>query len=254
LIGIDAVRGLINSAQLRPYEGRMRVFIIQGADVLSVDAANALLKVLEEPPPDVLILLLTDNPAGVLPTVKSRCQTVAMRPLPEGQVEELLQAEHGVGAEQAHVTARLSRGCLGWAIEASRDPAVLAGVHQRTEKIADVVESGLEVRLAYADDLARRFQRDRAPAREELFLWLRWLRDLLLIQQGQNNTVANVSWQDTLERQARALTPHQTVRWLNQITETLEYLDRNANGRLVLDMLMLESPRLEVAGTPSPLA
>lgn len=251
LIGINAVRDLIGSAHLRPYEGRRRVFIIQGADALSIDAANALLKVLEEPPPDVLLLLLTDNPDGVLPTVRSRCQTVALRPLPERQVKELLQAEHGVTAEQAHVIARLSRGCLGWAIEASRDPAVLAGMHQRTEKIADVIDGGLEARLAYADDLARRFQRDKALARGELFLWLRWLRDLLLVQQGQAESVANVSWRGTLERQAEALTPSQTVGWLNHTTETLELLEKNANARLVLDALMLESPRMQAAATLS---
>ncbi len=252
LIGIDAVRELIGSAHLRPYEGRKRVFIIQGADLLSTDAANALLKVLEEPPPDVLLLLLTDNPDGVLPTVVSRCQTLQLRPLALGQVEELLQQEHAVGPEQAHVLARLSRGCLGWAIEASQDPALLAGVHQRTEKIADVVESGVEGRLAYADDLARRFQRDRTAAREELFLWLRWLRDLLLVQQGQGGSVTNVTWRETLERQAALLTPRETVGWLNRANETLELLERNVNPRLVLDLLMLESPLLAAAGASSP--
>ena len=68
VISIDAVKDLIASAHLKPYEGRTRVYIVQGADRLSPDAANALLKVLEEPPPDVLLLLLTDNPDGAANT------------------------------------------------------------------------------------------------------------------------------------------------------------------------------------------
>ena len=244
MIGIDAVRDLIGSAQLKPYEGRTRVYVVQSADQLTTDAANALLKVLEEPPPDVLILLLTSNVDGVLPTVQSRCQTIDLRPLPVERVAAIMRDEHGTSSEQAHVLAALSRGCLGWAITASRDPSLLAGMHQRLERIADVVEAGLEERFAYADELARLFQRDRAAARDDLFLWLRWLRDMLLIQQGQGARIVNVSWRDTLERQALALSPASLVRWLRLVTEAIETLDRNANARLALDVLMLESPTL----------
>ena len=246
-ISIDAVRDLISSAHLRPYEGRTRVYVIQGADRLSVDAANALLKVLEEPPPDVLLLLLTDNPDGVLPTVRSRCQLVEMRPLPIAQVQQVLRDEHGVGEEQAETLARLSRGCLGWAIEASRDHAVLAAVHQRLERIVDVIEGGLEARFSYANDLARRFQQDRAAGREELFLWMRWLRDILLMQQDQGTRIVNLVWRDTLARQAEALTSAQVTRWVHAVTETVGALDRNANARLAIEALMLEAPALAVA-------
>ncbi|MCH7608577.1 MAG: DNA polymerase III subunit delta', partial [Chloroflexi bacterium] len=105
VISIDAVKDLIASAHLRPYEGRTRVYIVQSADRLSQDAANALLKVLEEPPPDVLLLLLTDNPDGVLPTIRSRCQLIELRPLPVARVAELLRDEHGAGEEQAEMLA-----------------------------------------------------------------------------------------------------------------------------------------------------
>ena len=122
---------------------------------------------------------------------------------------------------------------------ASADPAVLAAVHQRLERIAGVIEGGLEARFAYADELARRFQRDRAAGREELFLWMRWLRDVLLIQQDQAARIVNLSWRDTLERQAAAITSEQLIRWLHALTDTVGALDRNANPRLALEALML---------------
>ena len=243
VISIDAVKDLIASAHLRPFEGRTRVYVIQGADRLSHDAANALLKVLEEPPPDVLLLLLTDNADGVLPTIRSRCQLIEMRPLPVARVAEVLRGEHGASEEQAEMLARLSRGCLGWAIEASTDPAALAAVQQRLERIADVIDGELEARFAYADELARRFARDRAAGREELFLWMRWLRDVLLIQQGQGDRIVNLSWRDTLERQAAAITSAELTRWLHALTDTVGALDRNANPRLALEALMLSAPQ-----------
>ena len=246
-IGIDAVRALIASAHLRPYEGRRRVFIVQDAHRLSPDAANALLKVLEEPPSDVLFALLTDTADDVPPTVRSRCQTVELRPMPTSRVVEILRAEYGVDGEQAEVLGRLARGCLGWAIEASRDPAVLAGLHQRFEKISDVAEGDLESRFAYADEVARRYQRDRATGRAELFLWLRWLHDVLLIQQGQAEQLTNISWRETLERHARLLTPNQTVRWIRAVDDTVQALERNANPRLALEVLMLDAPQMQGA-------
>ncbi len=247
LISIDAVRDVITSAHLKPYEGRTRVYIVQGADRLSTDAANALLKVLEEPPPDVLLILLTDNVDGVLPTIRSRCQMIELRPLPIGRVTEVLRAEHGVSEEQAPVLARLSRGCLGWAIEAAKDTSVLADVHQRLEKIVDAIEGGLEARFAYADELARRLQRERAAGRGELVLWTRWLRDVLLIQQGQRDGISHLTWRGTLERHASALTSGEVVRWLRRLTASLDALDRNANPRLVLEALMLDAPALRPA-------
>lgn len=247
VISIDAVKDIIASAHLRPYEGRTRVYIVQSADRLSQDAANALLKVLEEPPPDVLLLLLTDNPDGVLPTIRSRCQLIELRPLPVARVAELLRDEHGAGEEQAEMLARLSRGCVGWAIEASADESVLAEVHQQIERIADVIEGGLEARFAYADALARRYQLDRAAGREELFLLMRWLRDVLLIQHGQGARIVNLSWRSTLERQAASLTSAQVTRWLRALTETVGALERNANPRLALEALMIQAPALGIA-------
>ena len=246
-IGIDTVRDLIASAHLRPYEGRSRVFIFDGADAMTNDAANALLKILEEPPPNVHLLLLAPSEDAVLPTIRSRCLHVELHPLPKDQVAQILVADHGMSAEQADVVARLSRGCLGWAIEAASDSALLAGVHLGLERIAEVIEEGIVDRFRYADQLARRFQRDRATGREELYLWLRWLRDVLLVQQGQSEALTNVSWQQTIQRHAAALTPTETVLWLHLIMDTIDMLGRNANPRLALEVMMLEAPSVRIS-------
>ena len=244
LIGIDAIRQLHESAYLRPYEGKSRVFIIQDAHRLSAEAANALLKVLEEPPANVLLLLLTSAPDHVLSTIASRCQQLELQPLPVDQVALLLQEEHHLPLDQAANLARLSRGCIGWAVEASQDPTLLARLHQQLERVGDVCYAGLEGRFAYADELASRFQRDPALGRSELYLWLNWWRDILLIQQGRGQEISYRTWQETLEGQARALSSAQTVVWIEQLYMTLEALEYNAGPRLALEGLMLELPPL----------
>ncbi|MDE2765753.1 MAG: DNA polymerase III subunit [Chloroflexota bacterium] len=251
LIGIEAVRDIIAAAHLRPYEGKRRVFIIEDAARMSTDAANALLKVLEEPPPDVLIVLLTEHADDLLATIRSRCQTLELRPMSVGEVARILQEEHGQDAEQADLLARLSRGCLGWALQAAAEPAVLAQAHQRIERIVDAAEAGLEGRFAYADDLARRFFRDRAEGREELYAWLRWLRDVLLTQQGRGAEIVNAAWRSTIERHAAALPPAATLRWARRVEEAIDALDRNANPRLTLEAMLLEAPPVP-APTPAP--
>ena len=243
-IGIAAVRDIINSAHLRPYEGRTRVFIITEADLLTRDASNALLKILEEPPDDVVLILVGNSLDNQLPTVRSRCQTLHFRPLPVNEVARILRDERGVSGEQAEVLARLSRGCIGWAIAATGDDTLYASVHQRMEQIVDAIEGGLEERFAYASELARRLDRDRGAGREELFLWLRWLRDIMLVQQGNAAGITNLSWREMLERQAAALQPADVVSWAHNVTRTIEALERNANVRLALDVFMLEAPAL----------
>jgi DNA polymerase-3 subunit delta' len=243
VIGIERVRELIASAHLLPYEGRSRVYVIDPADRMQEAAANALLKVLEEPPPGVLLVLVTANPDGVLPTIRSRCQEIALRPLPEAEVAQVLEAEHGQSPEQAATLARLSRGCIGWAITAAHDPSVPAGLHQRLERIAAVCEGGLAERFAYAEELARRFQRDRAAGRDELALWTRWLRDVLLLQHGQEERILHTAWAGTLRRLASGIAPAALTGWLRATERTLDALERNATPRLALEALMLGAPR-----------
>ena len=247
-IGIGAIRDTIAMANLRPFEGPSHVFIFEGADHMSHDAANALLKLLEEPPPDVLLILLTEDAGSVLDTVRSRCLTVEMRPLPVADVARVLRDERGVAPDQAEATARLSRGCIGWALNAVEDQSALTEIHQRIERVVDVAEGGIETRFAYADDFGRRSGRERAAGREELYAWLRWLRDVILVQQGRGDDITNLGWRSTIERHAAALTEAQSVRWAQRVGETIEAVDRNANARLAVEALLLDAPA--VPGPP----
>ncbi|MEE8174734.1 MAG: DNA polymerase III subunit delta', partial [Dehalococcoidia bacterium] len=161
-IGIDQIREMQRLSSLKPGEGRHWVFLIDGAEQLSREASNCLLKTLEEPPPDVQLVLLALNERLLLPTVLSRCQRLELRPLATDIVEQALRHRWGVPAEQAGILARLSRGCLGWAVAASSDEGLLSERWQRLSALRHLAPVGREERFAYAAQLASQFGRDRA--------------------------------------------------------------------------------------------
>src|ERR1051325_2291817 len=123
-IYIDAVRDLERESNFRPFEGRARVFLIEGADALNENnepSANALLKTLEEAPPTTHIVLITSRPASLLPTIRSRCQTVRFAPLSVEEVEKYLLKTKARAGEEARLAARLSGGRPGVAREVNLD-------------------------------------------------------------------------------------------------------------------------------------
>jgi DNA polymerase III subunit delta' len=249
VIGIGEVKEALHQAHLKPYEGACTVIIFNGAESLSEEAANALLKTLEEPPPQVLILLLTINEGALLSTIKSRCQLFCLLPVPKQQMVERLVAEHGAAPELVERVARLSRGCLGWAINALKDPQFLEQLEAEVARIKEISETGLEERFSYAAELALRFSRDRESAKGILYLWLRWWRDLMLIKEGAEEYVHHQDQLGQLRIQATQLTTLQIVRFIKTLHQTLEALDSNANARLALEVLMLGLPVIRV-GSP----
>ena len=142
-IGIDRVLNVQHSAALPPYEGRCRVYIVDGAELLSLEASNALLKSLEEPVPGVVFLLLTADEEAVLPTVRSRCQRLELRPMPLDVVAQVLQEEYGQEPQQAEEVARFAQGCLGRAVQAAKEAGV-QGLEMGLWEAVNTVFAGAE--------------------------------------------------------------------------------------------------------------
>ncbi|MCH9017210.1 MAG: DNA polymerase III subunit delta' [Chloroflexi bacterium] len=242
VIGIDAIKELIHRVSLNPYEGSSSVVIIDGAESMSDDAANALLKTLEEPPPQVMFLLLTANEGAVLPTIRSRCQRMVLVPLSRDAMVQRLVSGHQTTPEQAEHLFRLSRGCLGWAIGALDDAQVLEQRQADLERMQETLDAGLETRFTYANEIASLFGSDRDAAKDLLALWLRWWRDLLLIKEGAEEFLHNADYSDSLRNQASGLSTAEIVQFINRLMQTLSNLDSNVNPRLAMEVLMLNLP------------
>ncbi len=122
-IVVGDVRTVGSLMHLTPGEGGWRVVVVDSADRLNLHAANALLKNLEEPPDNALILLVSDAPGRLLPTIRSRCRKLVMRPLDEALVRAFL-ARHRPGIGEAAALARLAQGCPGRALELADNDAL----------------------------------------------------------------------------------------------------------------------------------
>ena len=244
-ISIEQIRDAENFLSVTPVEGGWKVIILDGAETLSAgqgESANALLKTLEEPPDRALLLLLTTEEQAILPTIRSRCRLLALKPMPGEALADYLVSQRGVEPEQAHWLARLARGCPGWAITALGDPEVLETRSAELDRIADPASTPLDQRFSYANTLANGFSRDRESVRQALYLWQGWWRDLLLIKEGVTIHVQNADRRNELEAIAPRVASTDIVEFLKRIQTTLMALDANANPRLALESMMLGMP------------
>ena len=244
-ISIEQVREAENFLSVTPVEGGWKVIILDGAETLSAgqgESANALLKTLEEPPEKSLLLLLTTAEEVILPTIRSRCRLLSLRPMPGDTLADYLATSHGVPPERAHWLARLARGCPGWAINALSDPAILDARAAELDAIVAPTSAPLDQRFSYANTLAGGFSRDRESVRQTLYLWQSWWRDLLLVKEGVAGHVQNTDRRADLEAIAPSVPTPAIVMFLKRIQATLTALDANANPRLALESLMLDVP------------
>ncbi|MGQ9546546.1 MAG: DNA polymerase III subunit delta' [Dehalococcoidia bacterium] len=241
-IGIDDVKELQRLANLPPYEGKCKVFIIEDAEYLSAEAANRLLKILEEPPPGVVWLLLAADQERLLPTIISRCQRLELKPLSTERMQEILINSHNVEADKAKLLARLSHGRLGWALSALANDEIL---EKRSQKIAELVSlsnAGLEQRFGYAQEVANLFSQNRRDAVEIVEIWLDWWRDLMLIKAGCQDAIINFDYESTLKEQCRGLDLREIEDFLAKLCLLEERIFQNVNPRLAWEWLMLNLP------------
>ena len=191
----------------------------------------------------MLFVLITRNENRVLSTILSRCQRLEMSLLDTDIITHTLEVEQSLGENDARFLAKLSRGSLGWALKASKDPRILEERQQRLEELLELLKDGLEGRFQRSQDMAGIFARDRESVRAMLNLWLDWWRDLLMLQEKAGELVRNEDWLDSLvERQS--IYSSQDARYtVREILATIRALEQNANARIALDVLMIGLPR-----------
>ena len=153
-IKIEQVRDMQSGLTLRPNEARYSIAIIMGADKMTANAADALLKTLEEPPGTARLILVADVAEAIPPTISSRCQVLPLRPVPIAQIEAALQDEYHVPADQAALLARLSGGRPGWAFRAVTEPDLLQVRYDRLVAILGALHSNRAGRFAYSEAVA----------------------------------------------------------------------------------------------------
>lgn len=241
-ISIEQIKEMQHAASLPPFEGNYKILIVEGAESLSSEAANRLLKTLEEPVGKVVFILLTENDKRLPATVVSRCQKVELMPVPTGEIEAALMGRWQVEPERAKLLARLAHGCPGWAVNAAADGELVQQRDEKLDRLLDVMSADLETRFAYAGQLASQFGQDREEAQKTLDLWLDWWRDIMLVKAERGETATNIDRIKELEAMAKRYQLGQIRTFINGLQEAGTQLRANANPRLVLEVLMLDMP------------
>jgi len=222
-------QSLVEFLNLKPGLGRRRVALVSNFGRLPDLAQNLLLRAIEEPHPNRVIILTTPSlsPFVVLPTIVSRCQRVSFHPVPENEVAQLLVGR-GVAAERAEELAALSRGRPGWALRASDDPAVLDRHAGWTQRLEEVLGAPADVPLAVAEELDSLHLAWRATEKDS--------EDPFLEAVG--------SWQTEIRRRMLGdLHPATWARLLELSYDTLGHHEQNVSPRLNLECFLLEVRR-----------
>jgi DNA polymerase-3 subunit delta' len=235
---VDQIRELHRGLSLAPYEAHYRVALLLHFEEAHPSAANALLKTLEEPPPQVVLLITAESAERLLPTIVSRCETLRLRPLPLEQVSQGLQDRWGLPADQARLLAHISGGRPGYALRLYREPELLSQRNASLEDLFRLLGSNRAERFTYAETLAK----DKDALREVVQVWISLWRDVLLRASGSRTPLANLDRQPEVDQLAGRFDIQVANRILSVLDRTLDLLDENVNTRLVSEVLMLDLP------------
>jgi DNA polymerase-3 subunit delta' len=234
---VDQVRELIQWFVLRPLMAARKVAIVDGAHDMNEAGQNALLKTLEEPPGDAVIILVADGLAQLLPTVRSRCRRVRFDPLPATAVAGVLE-QHGIDAPAAARLAARADGSVRRGLDlASAD---LEALRTRTlEILGDIGHAAAADLSTFAAELGR------GDVGGGLDVALSWYRDLVRLVLGDaSDPVANVDVRARLVSTAAVTAPDLALRFLEVVCDTVEALGRNANRTLAIETMLLELRRV----------
>jgi len=236
VIRIEQVREIQRELAFRPLEARQKICLIDNAEAMNTAAANALLKTLEEPPGDALLILLSARPDSLLPTIRSRCQRIPFGRLPHDLLSRLLMERLELDTTEAHLLSALSEGSLKKALGRDRE----LYLNRRPELLKAV--AGMHAsRISPISALATRLAEDKEQLPDLLDLLQSYLRDQLLHRQGRpDRELVNIDLVELIRQQAANRSTTQLLDQLDALTECRRQLQRNVNRQLALEHLLLK--------------
>jgi DNA polymerase III subunit delta' len=233
LIKIEAIRELCAFLAMKPFEAGIRAVVIAEAQTMNAAAGNALLKMLEEPPPRTVMILTTAQAAEMLPTVVSRCRRVPFAPLSRRVLTEILIRNHGLDPVQAERAAALAGGSVTRALALADE-----GLQRRRgwlmERLFELPGASALAPLALAEKLAR----DKSGIPGDLDLITAWLRDVAVARECPDHVIYRESL-GPLTHAAQRLPAGEIADAVNALQEAQRRIRAHANPRLVLETLFV---------------
>jgi len=236
---VDQVREVQHAFSLKPYQAKYRVALFLRFQEANDNAANALLKTLEEAPAHAVLLLTADNPEQLLPTIVSRCEILRLRPLPIAVIEADL-VRRGVDTERARLLAHISGGRPGYARNLVDDLNLLEKREEYLNDLQTLLPAPRVEKFSYADKLAK----DKDTMRQTILIWLSYWRDVMLRTAYAETPLVNIDRNMEIEFLAGRLDLSAARRVVNELESALEKMERNVNARLLAEVLLLDWPKV----------
>ncbi|MFN8384288.1 MAG: DNA polymerase III subunit delta' [Anaerolineales bacterium] len=236
---VDQIREVQRSLSLKPYQSKYRVALFLRFQEANDNAANALLKTLEEAPAHAILLLTADTPEQLLPTIISRCEILRLRPLPIEAVESDL-IYRGVDEERARLLAHISGGRPGYARRLVDDVTLFEKRDERLNDLQALLPAPRVEKFSYADKLSK----DKDAMRQAITIWLSYWRDVMLRVAGAETPLINVDRNMEIEFLAGRLNLSTARRVVSDLENALEKMDRNVNSRLLAEVLLMDWPKV----------
>ncbi|MFH1996133.1 MAG: DNA polymerase III subunit delta' [Candidatus Omnitrophota bacterium] len=231
VIKIDQIRSVARTVNLKPFEANKKVFIIDEAPLMTHQASNALLKTLEEPTNDSILILLADGVTTLLPTIVSRCRIVRFHPVATAAVQEVLENSFSMKPKEARSIAFLSCGRIGEALRLASQ-----GVLARRDKVLEILAGEAECR-----DGSGLEQIDPKDAESALDICLGWLRDCMVLASGLDERyLLNGDRSEDLNRLVSRIDPERLHGVMERVIASRGFLRQKANPKLVMSSLSLK--------------
>ncbi|MFC1698702.1 DNA polymerase III subunit delta', partial [Candidatus Omnitrophota bacterium] len=231
-ISIDEIRGLQREIALKPFEGRCKVFTILQAQCLTEQAANSLLKTLEEPPGSSLIILTVTDLNQLLPTIISRCQIIKLSLISQEELKRILAQRFKLNEALVHFLAAQAEGRIGQALSL-QDRDIISAKNRLIER------AGSATHKSTAADLFD--SKDRQDLSVKLTFLLNWYRDILIQKVGLSERyIINLDQIERIKTEARLFNLDQLNQLITKINQAYRLIEQNVNPKIALEVMLGE--------------
>ena len=235
-IKIEQVRRLQKDLNLKPLEAPRKICLIEAADSMTLGAANALLKTLEEPRGDTLLILLSAHPNRLLETIRSRCQALPFTRHPNSRIQAQLEKQLDIDPTASHVLAALSEGSFKKAFGKDRE-LYLEERRKLLKTLTGLSPGSILPILDFAEQIAA----DKTVLPDILEIFQAFYRDVMMMLQGRgDDDLVNLDLKDTIERVSGRENIASVLAKLEALFAVRHQLDRNVNRQLAMEVLLLK--------------
>ena len=239
IMKVDQIRDMRKTMILKPYMSKYRVGLFLRFQEANDNAANALLKTLEEAPSYAVLILTADNPEQLLPTIVSRCEVLRLRTLSIEEVQKDLESR-GVESGRAKLIAHISSGRPGYARRLVEDDALLDTREERLNDLLTLLPASRVEKFKYAEQLSK----DKDAMRQAILFWLSYWRDVMLRTAQATTPLVNVDRNVEIEGLAGQMDLSSARKVVTNLENALDQMEKNVNPRLLAEVLLLDLPKV----------